>query len=94
MKKNVIFVIVLLIFFFSCKSEKSIIKKGNDIVFKIEKYKELRGVLPKDLKELNIDEGPYYYNRYDSIYEVYYSITFDESLVYDSKLDKWRKAYQ
>ncbi|HLV93536.1 MAG TPA: hypothetical protein VKX34_10480 [Aequorivita sp.] len=94
MKKNVVFFIVVLSIIFACKGEEHIIRKGNKIVGKIEKYKKISGVLPKDLNDLNLEEGPYYYNRYDSLYEVYYSISFDESLVYDSKLGKWRKSYQ
>ena len=73
--------------------EEKLIKKGNDLVSKIELYKKSKGVLPASLSDIGIEEkeeGPLYYQRKDSVkYMVWFGTSEGESKTYYSDSKKW-----
>ena len=79
---------------FGCQDpNKKLIKKGNEIVSKVENYKQKYGHLPEGLESLGIVEsidGPFYYVKQDSInYMVYFGTTLGESMIYYSDRREW-----
>lgn len=83
----------LYLFFLKDTREESLIKQGNEIVFKIEHYKNVNGKLPISLTEINIEEkleGPIYYElKGSSRYILWFGTTLGESITYDSEQKKW-----
>lgn len=71
-------------------------KKGEEIINIIELYRKETNKLPENLGELNysenMQEGPHYIKIDSIIYQVYYSIGFDDYYVYDSKEEVWKKT--
>ena len=102
MKKSKIIIAVLSIvlvicayYFFSRNSKEDLlIKKGNQIVLKIEEFKNKNGRLPYSLNEINIQEkieGPFYYEKKDNnSYVLWFGTELGESTTYDSKLKRWQ----
>ncbi len=73
--------------------EDKLIKKGNQVITKIEIYKKQNGVLPTSLSNIGIkekEEGPLYYQKKDSIiYIVWFGTSEGESKTYYSDTKKW-----
>ena len=76
--------------------ENDYIKKGEEVINKIEMYRIKTNMLPEDLNELNyienMQEGPHYMKIDSANYQVYYCIGFDDYFVYDSKEKVWKKT--
>ncbi len=96
MKKILYCIYVLLLSFslITCNNrEEKLIKKGNDLVSKIELYRKNKGILPATLSEIGIEEkeeGPLYYQTKDSInYMVWFGTSEGESKTYYSDSKKW-----
>jgi len=92
---------VFIYFISSCNSRESRLKKqGNEIVKKIEYYKEKNNRLPNSLSEIGIqviDESnpPLYYDKRDSInYTVSFGTSLGESMFYYSDSKKWEDRYR
>ncbi len=89
------FVMVLLYFFFIRNTrENKLIKKGNKLIERIEKFKQERGSLPNSLTEIGIEEtesGPLYYQKEDSLnYIIFFGTSLGESKTYYSNIKKWK----
>lgn len=69
-------------------------KKGEVVIAKIEAFKKEKGRLPEDLAEIGVavsEGGPIFYQKKNSSsYEVWDTIGFDRSYVYDSETQKWK----
>jgi hypothetical protein len=91
---SVVIIIVLGVFFYLNVLENQEYKeKGGLLIEKVEKYKSQYGYLPETVKDLKIEsemgEGPYY-EKVDSLkYIVYFSIGFDNTLMYYSDTEIW-----
>ncbi len=74
-------------------AEKKLMKKGDELVVKIEKYKVENGHLPNSLESLGIKEtmeGPLFYEKRDSVnYMVYFGTSLGESMIYYSDTKEW-----
>jgi hypothetical protein len=86
--------LLLFCFFTSCNDrERRLIKKGNDLVNKVELYKKNKGKLPASLSDLGIketEEGPLYYQKRDSLgYKIWFGTSLGESETYYSDSKKW-----
>jgi hypothetical protein len=68
-------------------------KIADEIIKKVEKYRQQNGRLPDNLKELGMEEtieGPVFYEKKDNNrYIVWYGTTLGESMTYDSKDGRW-----
>lgn len=97
--KTVILTVILGLFLTlcSCGSNFMVSKKneGNEIIAKIELFKEENGRLPSSLSELGIkekEEGPIHYEQKDnSNYILWFGAELGESVTYDRSTDKWSK---
>jgi hypothetical protein len=93
MKNKIIMFVLLALILCCCNPNRSLEKQGNELVKKIEVYKEKNGELPKTLEDLGIKEtleGPLFYVKCDSVnYMVYYGTTLGESMYYYSDTKKW-----
>ena len=90
------FIVIILIFtllFFRKSEEKSLIDKGNEVIVKVDSFRNVNKRLPNSLSELGIlekEEGPIYYEKKDSLrYIIWFGTTFGESEIYDSEKKKW-----
>ena len=67
--------------------------KGGELIEKVEGFNKNKGRLPFSMEEFSdedkMGEGPYYEKENDSVYNVYFSIGFDSSLMYSSSTKKW-----
>lgn len=76
-----------------CNSNSALEEQGNELVKKIELYKERNGELPKTIEDVGIKEtleGPLFYVRCDSAnYMVYYGTTVGEGMYYYSDTKEW-----
>lgn len=87
-----IFVLITLLLC-GCSSNSALEEQGNELVKKIEVYKEKNRELPKTIEDLGIIEtleGPLFYVRCDSVnYMVYYGTTVGEGMYYYSDTKEW-----
>ena len=72
----------------------SLISTGNQLVTKIQTYKNDKGTLPSTLEDLGIVEkleGPIYYSKErESKYILWFGDGLGESITYDSETNKWQ----
>lgn len=71
--------------------DAQLIRQGNQIVEKIEKFRTIYGRLPSNLTDAGIpDNGPIYYDkRNETEYVVWYGKRLGESEMYNSKEKEW-----
>jgi len=78
--------------------EKTLMKRGNVLISKIEEYRQEEGELPigyneLDLKEVNTNE--LFYQKVDSInYILWFGTSLGESMIYYSDSKEWEKVYR
>jgi len=97
MKTKGIFKVLIILFvstiIFGCNSEKTLKEQGNDLVKKIEAFKDENGYLPERLSDIGIEEkmeGPLFYRKWDSVnYTVWYGTDVGESMTYYSDTKEW-----
>lgn len=87
-------VLLFLIMIVGCNNaEKKLIEQGDELVLKIEKYKEEKGHLPNSIEDVGVKEtmeGPLFYVRMDSVnYMVYFGTSLGESMIYYSDTKDW-----
>lgn len=74
-------------------AENKLIKQGDELVLKIEKYKEEKGHLPNSIEDVGLNEtmeGPLFYVRMDSVnFMVYFGTSLGESMIYYSDTKEW-----
>jgi hypothetical protein len=95
-KLNPVFLILIsFVFIYSCCDtfcERE--NYANDLIQKVEKFKEEYNRLPENSFELEIIEDEfskaYYHKISKSEYEIWYAVGF-ESMIYNSKTKKWRE---
>ena len=67
---------------------------ANEIILKLENFKQENGHLPKNLSEINLieteDSKAHYIRISDNEFEVWYAVGF-ESKIYNSITKKWRE---
>ena len=99
MRRNVSYSILVAVALSLCSCDTTqreirLVKKGEELVAKIENFREEKGRLPNSLKELGIEEkeeGPLHYaKRGESAYVVWFGTTVGESVAYDSRSKKWQ----
>ena len=93
-KNSIICLIGFLITVYSCRNrDTELIKRGNELVAKVEAYKKRTDSLPSSLKELGImetEEGPLYYQKKDSInFIIWFGTSLGRSKIYSSNSKKW-----
>ncbi len=100
MKLNFIFslalVVVLSVSLSSCDylEKREVIKEGNEVIAKIEKFKKDNGRLPESLEEVGIvvtEGGPFYTKKDSSRYTLLVAFGWNKSLIYDSATQKWER---
>lgn len=74
--------------------DKALVKQGEEIIQKVEKFRQKYNKLPDDLSELGKNELPYPdqldYTKWDSLtYTVSFQIALGESWAYHSDTKKW-----
>jgi uncharacterized protein YxeA len=89
----ILFFAIAVIFYFRYTENKSYTSKGNELIEKVEEYKQKNGELPETVSDLGIietmGEGPYY-EKIDSLnYIVFFNIGFDNRKIYYSHSKKW-----
>jgi len=93
MKIKIIILVLISLVFCCCNSKGTLEKQGDELIKKIEDYKEESGKLPKTLEDLGIKEtldGPLFYVKCDSVnYMIYYGTTLGESMYYYSDTKEW-----
>jgi hypothetical protein len=100
----IIFGVLLIIFsvwFFYLKDarENRLMKEGNELVEKIEAFKDINNRLPISLEEIGIEErdgvDALYYTKRDSLhYTVSFGTSLGESKFYYSDNKKWEDRYR
>jgi hypothetical protein len=79
----------------SCKSGTQ--KLGEQVVAKVEEFRQTHGKLPESLDEIGIqvksesDPPVYYRKESNDHYIVWYGLSLGESMVYDSQTKKWEE---
>lgn len=90
---KILFSLSLVVLFACSNSEKKLIKEGDKLVQRIEKYKTKNGHLPSSIEDLGIKEtmeGPLFYVPMDSVnYMVYFGTSLGESMIYYSDTKDW-----
>jgi len=70
------------------------IAKGNEIVIKVENFRNKNGKLPNSLSEIGVAEtesGPIYYEKKsESRYVLWFGKELGESVTYDSETKQWK----
>src|SRR5258706_14513597 len=70
---------------------------GEQVVAKVEKFRQVNGRLPESLQEIGIEvkslsDPPVYYEKKRSDhYIVWYGLSLGESMVYDSQTKQWEE---
>ena len=91
-----ILVIVLSIVLYGLhkKAENDYYERGAQLITKIEKFRNDKKRLPDTIEELGIEEpmndGPYYEKKDSAKYVVFFSIGFDNTLIYYSDKKEWK----
>lgn len=90
--KLVLTITLIYLFIFACGYGEKL-KQGNEVVAKIEKFKNDKGRLPNSLSEIGIVEtesGPIYYKKEsETKYIVWFGKELGESATYDSVTKQW-----
>jgi hypothetical protein len=88
---EIIAIVVTTCFLLSCKQPKQ--ELGEDIVKRIERFRQDNKRLPDSLSELGVKEkleGPVYYKKSDEHhYTVWYGTSVGESMTYNSDTGRW-----
>ncbi len=91
--RHILIYIIVLFCVLSCETNKKMIRDGNKIVEKIENYKSINNELPSSLEDIGIKEtmeGPFFYEKKDSIYYMIWFGTYvGESMYYYSDTKEW-----
>ena len=78
--------------------ETELLEQGNQLVQKIENYRDVKGYVPNDLGDIGIvekEEGPLHYQKLsNSNYEVWFGISLGESKTYYSNKKSWEYHQQ
>ncbi len=73
--------------------DNNLLKTGNEIIHKIEKFQQNEARLPYSLSEICIEEkldgGPIYYSLEGDEYSLSFAVSPSESASYSSKTKKW-----
>ena len=89
----VISILISVIICFRYIENDNYLKRGDELINKIELYRKQYNMLPEDISELGVKEsmsdGPYYEKQDSMHYVVFFTIGFDESKVYSSETKKW-----
>lgn len=71
-----------------------LIREGDEIVKKVERFRESKGRLPNSLSEIGVEEkeeGPIYYDKKsETRYVVWFGTVLGESVKYDSDKREWK----
>lgn len=105
MKKKLFYILISIsvlvlfyVFYLKDYRERTLIKKGNGIVVKIEAYKLKNGLFPESLNELIIEESileEIFYNKIDSTnYIIWFGTSLGESKIFYSDSKKWEDGYR
>lgn len=91
---SLISIILLIISIFSCSNrEREMEELGASYILKIEAYKELYGVYPNSLADINIEykeEGPLHYEKKnDTLFIIWFGQELGDSKIYYSNTKKW-----
>lgn len=80
------------------RREDSLIKQGQVVIDKVEKYKTTNGYYPNALDDVGIkstEEGPLFYERKDSFgYILYFGTSLGESKVYYPDTRTWEVGFR
>jgi glycogen debranching enzyme len=89
----VFIVMILTFFYFSYSEKKEYKRKGNELITKVERFREAHGKLPESVDDIyltkEMGEGPYYQKIDDTTYTVYFNIGFDNTFTYQSAKGEW-----
>lgn len=71
-----------------------LIKQGNILIEKVERYKTINNKIPNSLKEIGENEEsdnyPFFYQKHDSLYySISFGISIDDSKIYYSDTKQW-----
>lgn len=95
MKKIVVLIIITCCIasyiLFRGYADCNLIRKGNEIILRIESFQFKEKRLPNSLAEIGIEgEDELFYNKYDSVhYMIWYGTSLGESVTYYSDSKKW-----
>ena len=91
----ILLIVVAVVFYLRSTENQSYKERGNQLIEKVETYKEQHGKLPETVADLDVEpemgEGPYYEKIDDSKYTVYFNIGFDNTLTYYSDTGEWKE---
>lgn len=97
MKKFYLFGIVLILagiyWFLRIKEDQYYREKGQELILKVEQFRENNGRLPNNISEMGLQEtmeAPFYEKKDSIHYIIYFPIGFDNSKIYDSQQKKWK----
>lgn len=92
MRIKLILLGVICLFIFACGYGEKL-KKGNQVIEKIEKFRAENKRLPNSLSEIGIIEnesGPIYYKKENETkYVIWFGKSLGESATYDSAAKQW-----
>lgn len=68
--------------------------KGQDMIEKVEAFKQANGKLPESIEEMGMEKatgiGPFYTKKDNEVYEVFFVISSDDIYIYSSDTKKWK----
>lgn len=96
---TVLTVIVLFYFIFLRNWRENDLKnQGDQLIDKIERYRDEKGVLPNHLADIGVAETadyPLYYQKKDSInYIIWFGTSLGESVTFYSDSKQWEEHYR
>lgn len=106
MKRKIIFIIISVILiacgyiiYVNKHRDYRLMRYGDAIVIKVDKYKYINGRLPNSLREIGVIEkdgaDAIYYLKQDSVnYMLWYGVSLGESMTYYSDSKKWENSYR
>ena len=93
MNRKLFLPIVFVIIFILACGYGAKLKQGNEVIAKVEKFRNESGRLPDSLSEIGIfitESGPIYYKKQsETKYIVWFGKELGESATYDSDIKEW-----
>lgn len=93
MKRKLFLIFILTGCFLTACGDGDKLRQGNEVVAKVEKFRNENGRLPGNLREIGIVEtesGPVFYEKKsETKYIIWFGKELGESATYDSDTKKW-----
>lgn len=86
---------IVIVLFVKYNEKNNYQKRGAFLIDKIENFRQIEKRLPNSVEELGLEEpmnsGPYYERKDCENYVIFFTIGFDETLIYYSDRKEWKQ---